>query len=241
MPYRKQQFVNNEIYHIILRGIDDNLIFRDIDDYYRGIFSIYEFNNAKPVEIWLRRKQRQKEKALEVLGSPASQSASQSRERLIDVLVFCFMPNHIHLLLRQVKENSLTRFMQKVGTGYGKYFNKKYMRKGYVFQNRFSAVHIKNDTQLKIVFTYIHINPVSLVEPRWKKIGIRDSEKVSEFLENYKWSSYLDYIDKKNFPSVTEREFMLKIMGGKQGCREFIKNWVEYKKEIAKFPDLLLE
>ncbi len=237
MPYRKQQFINGEIYHIILRGLDNNLIFKDIDDYYRGIFSVYEFNNTKPIEIWLRRKQRKKEKAL---GGPASQYF-QEREQLVEVLAFCFMPNHIHLLLRQFKDGGITKFMSKVGTGYGRYFNRKYKRKGYVFQNRFSAVHIKDEIQLKVVFNYIHTNPISFIEPKWKEIGIKNSEKVIEYLENYKWSSYLDYVDIKNFPSVTKREFMLKVMGGKKGCEEFLKNWVECKKEIAKFPSLLLE
>jgi len=231
MPYRKQQFANGEVCHIILRGIDDNLIFKDIDDYYRGIFSIYEFNNAKPVEIWIRRKQRKKEKLLEgALRGRASQYLQQ-REQLVEVLAFCFMPNHIHLLLKQLKDNGITKFMSKVGTGYGGYFNRKYNRKGYVFQNRFSAVHIKDEGQLKVVFTYIHTNPISLIEPKWKELGIKNPEEVIEFLENYKWSSYLDYIDKNNFPSVTEREFILKIIGGEHGCRDFIKNWIEHKRE----------
>lgn len=234
MPYRKQQFENNGVYHTILRGIDDNLIFKDTDDYYRGIFSIYEFNNTKPIEIWLRRKQRKKEKAL---GDPVS----QSRECLVEILAFCFMPNHIHLLLKQKKENGITKFMQKVGVGYGGYFNRKYNRKGYVFQNRFLAVPIKDDVQLKIVLNYIHSNPISLIEPNWKELGIKNPKKVTKFLENYKWSSYLDYIGKNNFPSVTERELILKTMGGEQGCKDFIANWIEHKREIAKFSNLFLE
>jgi len=240
MPYRKQQFTNDEIYHIILRAIDDNLIFKDTDDYYRGIFSIYEFNNVKPIEIWLRRKQRKREKAL---GGPSSQfrAFSQFREKLVDILAFCFMPNHIHLLLKQIKENGITQFMRKVGTGYAGYFNRKYQRKGYVFQNRFLAARIKDNAQLKIVFTYIHTNPISLIEPKWKEIGIKDSKKVIKFLEDYKWSSYPDYINKKNFSSVTERELMLKIMEGEEGCKSFVENWVKYKEEIAKFSDLFLE
>jgi len=234
MPYRREQFVNNEIYHIILRGLDDNLIFKDVDDYYRGVFSIYEFNNKKPVEIWLRRHQRQKEKAL---GGPSS----QTRELLVEILTFCFMPNHFHLLLKQSKEEGIVKFMRKVGTGYAGYFNRKYNRKGHVFQNRFFSALIKNDEQLKNVFTYIHTNPISIIEPNWKERGIKDSGKTFRFLENYKWSSYPDYIRKNNFPSVTEREFMLKIIGGEEGCKDFIKNWIRYKKEIGKFSSLFLE
>ena len=60
MPYRKEQFVNGEIYHVIVRAIDDNVIFKDINDHYRGIFSIYEFNNSKQVVIRERREARAK-------------------------------------------------------------------------------------------------------------------------------------------------------------------------------------
>jgi len=237
MPYRKQQFVNEEIYHIVLRGIDDNLIFKDIDDYYRGIFSIYEFNTTKPVTIQSRRKIRATIKK----KNRGRASILDERDKLVEVLAFCFMPNHIHLLLKQLKSGGITKFMSKVGTGYGRYFNKKYNRRGYVFQNRFLAVHIKDDEQLKTVFVYIHTNPIALIEPNWKEKGIKNPKKIIKSLENYKWSSYSDYILKKNFPSITNRDFLLKIMKGKRGCKEFVDYWVKYKGEIRKFANLSLE
>ncbi len=239
MPYRKQQFANNEIYHIVLRGLDDNLIFKDINDYYRGIFSIYEFNNLKPVSI--RERRRIINRLKKTSRGRASANLVDMRERLVDILVFCFMPNHMHLLIRQLKENGVTKFMSKLGTGLGSYLNKKYQRRGYVFQNRFSSVHIKNDEQLKIVFAYIHTNPLSLVYSKWKKIRIENLEGVYSFLEVYKWSSYLDYIGIKNFPSITERNFILDLMNGNQGCRDFIKYWINYKGEPESYSNLFLE
>lgn len=122
--------------------------------------------------------------------------------------------------------------MRKFGAGYAAYFNKKYNRKGHLFQGRFHAVYIKNNEQLKAVFVYIHTNGVSLVEPGWKERGISNPKRVLEFLENYKWSSYPDYIGKKNFPSVTKRSFFLKIMGKEKGCKNFVEAWVKYKKEL---------
>lgn len=239
MPYRKQEFTNGGIYHIVLRAIDNNLIFKDINDYYRGIFSIYEFNNSNPVHIWLRRKQRIKEKALR---DPLSQQTLQNnRELLVEILAFCLMPNHIHLLLRQIKEGGISKFMMKVGAGYGGYFNRKYERKGYFFQNRFRSVPIKNDNQLLIVFNYIHTNPISLIVPKWKEIGIENPEKAIKFLEQYKWSSYSDYISIKNFPSVTERNFMLEVLNGEQSCKNLINSWVMYKKQLSYYKDLFLE
>ncbi len=245
MPYRREQFVNGEIYHIVVRGIDNNLLFKDLDDYYRGIFSIYEFNNANPVSIKERRKRI--EFAKKILREKqhrgrVSVLLPDKRERLVDVFCFSFMPNHLHLLLKQLKDGGISQFMKKLDGGYGRYFNEKYNRKGYVFQSRFVSVHIETDDQLKIVFVYIHTNPISLIEPKWKEIGIKNPDKVIKFLENkHRWSSYFDYIGKKNFPSVTERDFMLKVIGGEQGCKDFIKNWVRYKGELREFSEIALE
>jgi len=235
MSIKRPQLVNDEIYHIITRGVGDSLIFKNKDDYYRGIFSLYEFNTTEPIEI---RKQREKRKVSKDSGGLTS---ADTRDLLVEILAFCFMPNHIHLLIRQLKENSITQFMRKFGTGYAGYFNKKYNRKGHLFQGKFQAVHVQDDEQLKTVFVYIHANGISLIEPGWKENGIGNPKKVIKFLENYKWSSYPDYIGRKNFPSITNREFLLKVMGGEKGCKEFIGNWVKYKVEIKKLAKTILE
>jgi len=240
MPYRKEQFVNDGIYHVILRGLDDNLIFKDINDYYRGIFSIYEFNNAKSIEIRKRRKARRKEKKIEKSGSPSS-APFDKRDKLVEVLCFCFMPNHIHLLIKQLKDEGIMKFMRKAGTGYAKYFNGKYKRKGYVFQNRFRSVCVRDDKQLQTVFNYIHLNPASLIEPGWKETGIKNQTGVIDFLKDYKWSSYKDYIGENNFPSVTERNLISEFLGGFGGCSLSLKNWIEYKKAPDENQELLLE
>jgi putative transposase len=234
MPIKRPSLVNNEIYHIVIRGVENSLIFKDESDYYRGIFSIYEFNNGKPVEIRERRKQRKLEKA-------SGGMSSDTRDLLVEILAFCFMPNHIHLLVKQLKKDGISEFMRKVGTGYASYFNKKYARKGHLFQARFGAVHIKTEEQFKNVFVYIHTNPSSLVNPDWKEKGIKDPRKVIEFLGNYRWSSYLDYIGEKNFPSVTNRKLLSKILEGEKGCQKFVENWILYKAEIKDLGLVVLE
>lgn len=237
MPYRKEQFTTGEYYHLVIRGIDDNKLFKNIDDHYRGIFSIYEFNTTKKVEIRKRRKDRVKHKTR---GHPESVDL---RDKLVEIIAFCLMPNHLHLLVKQLKDGGVIKFMSKLGIGYGKYFNTKYKRRGYVFQNRFVAVHIKNEKQLIAVLIYIHTNPISLIEPRWKENGIRNIEKALKFLKNYKWSSHSDYSGEKNFPSVTERNFFLEIMNGQQGYEKFFRDWLEYKsrKSFKDFSEIFLE
>ncbi len=224
MPIKRPHLANNEIYHIIIRGVGDSLIFKDVDDYYRAIFSIYEFNTTNPIEI---RKQREKRKSIKKTGEHLF---VDSRDPLVEILAFCFMPNHIHLLVRQIKDNGITRFMKKLGSGYATYFNKKYNRKGHLFQNRFQAVHIKDDIQLKMTFIYIHINPISLVEPKYKEKGVKNFKKAIKFLDDYKWSSYQDYFGKSNFPSVTKRDFILKEIGGEKKSKELIADWIKNNK-----------
>ena len=234
MPIRRPPLVNKEIYHVIIRAVGDTLIFKDESDYYRGIFSIYEFNNTMAVVMRERRKARLKEK--QALGK----SFFDVRDLFVEILAFCFMPNHIHLLLKQLKDGGISNFIRKLGAGEVGYSNKKYNRKGPLFA-KFRAVHIKDDNQLNTVFAYIHSNPISLIEPGWKEIGIKNAGEAEKFLENYKWSSYQDYIGKKNFPSVIKKDFLSETLGGEADCREIVKNWIEYKKNIENYHELFLE
>ena len=130
--------------------------------------------------------------------------------------------------------------MKKVNGGYAKYFNEKYNRMGHLF-NKFRAVHIEDDKQLRNAFLYVHANLISLIEPGWKEKGIKDAKKTIEFLENSKRHSYMDYLGKKAFPSVTQRDFLLQFMGGPEGCRVGMDEWVKYKKQLNDFEKIALE
>jgi putative transposase len=235
MPIKRPVLKNDEIYHVVIRGTGDSVIFKDKDDYYRGVFSLFEFNDKHGVLIRERRRHRLEAKAR------GEQDFTAKREKLVEILAFCFMPNHIHLLLRQIKDNGITDFMRKLGAGYGRYFNEKYGRQGHLFQGRFRVIHIKNEEQLRSVFVYIHANPISLIEPGWKEKGIKNPKRVVRFLENYKWSSYQDYIGKKNFPSVTERAFFSEFFGGENYCKNAVNEWIKYKSQFRGFDDVVLE
>jgi putative transposase len=255
MPKEPRQFINGEIYHIVLRRVGNELLFGDIDDYYRGIFYIYECNTTQPITIRERRRQREQfKKIIRQIEADIGQTPVKTaelkekvvwkdeRDPLVEVLAFCLMPNHIHLLVRQLKEGGISKFIQKIASGYAAYFKKKYgiKMKGHFFQDRFSAIHIKNEDQLRVVFVYIHTNPTLLAEPEWKEKGVKEPDKVIKFLEEYKWSSYSDYLGKKNFPSVSEREFILKVMEGAEGCKEWVEGWIKHKAEIKKLMEKFL-
>lgn len=115
--------------------------------------------------------------------------------------------------------------MQKLGTGYTNYFNKKYERVGSLFQGRFKAVLISEEAHFIHLPFYIHTNPIDLIYGSSTSI---DWRKKVEFLENYRWSSFSDYIGKKNFPSITSREFLLEFF---EGPKEYKKATIEWLKE----------
>ncbi len=235
MPIIRPQFVNGEIYHIVTRGVEKRSIFQGDSDYYRAIFSLFEFNDDKNVIIRDRRRDRLFHKKL------GQEQFSANRDLIVEILVFCLMSNHIHLLLRQLKECGISKFMRKFGAGYVTYFNKKYERVGHLFQGRFRAVHIQTNKQLQNTFVYIHTNPTEIIEPGWKEEGIQNPKEAIKFLEGYKWSSYPDYIGKKNFPSVTNRKFLVRTMGGVENCKSFVNNWIKYKGEIKALKDVAIE
>jgi len=222
------KFQNNRLYHIYNRGTEKRQIFLDNSDYTRFIHYLYEFNDSRVIPNFSR--------DIYVGGGTSNMKA---RDLLVEIIAFCLMPNHFHLILRQLKDGGITKFMRKLGTGYTMYFNKKNERNGVLFQGKFKAISIESDEYLTHLSRYIHINPVELIEVGWKKDGIKDWNKVNEFLQNYRWSSYLDYIGIKNFPSVTNREIINSYFQNEQSYKNFINQWLN--KDLEFIGEIILE
>lgn len=241
MAERKIQFANGEIYHIVMRAVDGVNLFRDKQDYLRMIRDLFEFNNINLTSSIFRVNYYRARINVTRKGRVTLVAESRrKRKLLVEILAFCLMPNHIHLLLRQLRESGISKFIQKFG-GYTSYYNKRYQKKGHLFQGKFKAVHIRTNEQLQAVFVYIHTNPIAIIFPGWKEKGIKDFKKAKNYIENYRWSSYPDYLGKKNFPSITSRDFLKKVMGEPKDCRKFVNDWLRYKQELANFDDVLLE
>ena len=181
---RKTRFAPNEYYHIYNRGTEKRDIFMSSRDYDRLLCLLYACNQSDTVV------QVQNKTLLELT------KIKNGSKPLVEIAAYCLMPNHFHLLIREKEENGVSRFMQKVTTGYTMYFNKKFERTGSLFQGAFKATHVKEDRYLKYLISYIHLNPIKLIEPEWKEVGISDLNGSQKYLDNYKYSSYLDYQNK---------------------------------------------
>jgi putative transposase len=157
-----------------------------------------------------------------------------SRIPLVAIGAYCLMPNHFHILIREIAKDGISQFMRKLSTAYAMYFNKKYDRSGTLFQGRFKSSRVTNDNYLKYLFAYIHLNPVKLINPDWKKTGIQDIEQARDYLGNYHYSSYFDFIGKERHEKVIlnrDSEIFPQYFDDFKEFGEFIDAWFSYSNE----------
>jgi len=141
MPIRNiiKPYVAESFYHLYNRGWNKGRIFLDNSDYEYFEYLLTRTLSGAPVKdskgrefVWLRPR--------------------------LELNAYCLMPNHFHMLVYQYDETAITDLMRSVIIGYGMYFNKKYDRRGAVFESSFKAVIMGGDDQLQHITRYIHLN-----------------------------------------------------------------------------------
>lgn len=142
-------FALGEYYHVYNRGVEKRVIFDSDFDYQRFLLLLLLANDDKPIEIHQL-----------LRDYTISELIANKRQSIVKVVSFCLMPNHYHLLLKETSEKGISKFMHKLGTGYSLYYNLKNERSGSLFQGTYRAKHAKDDTYLKYLFEYIHLNPI---------------------------------------------------------------------------------
>ena len=184
-------FSPEEYYHCYCRGTEKRKVFLDKKDYQRFIHLLFMCNSENKIHL----SDYGKKSFVEIFEIDRGKT-------LVDVGAYCLMPNHFHLLLKETGDGNISLFMQKVMTAYTMYFNKKYERTGSLFESKFRAQHAKGDNYLKYLFSYIHLNPVKLINSKWKEDGIKNRIQTKKFLYQYEYSSYLDYMEKQRAQKI---------------------------------------
>jgi putative transposase len=182
---RKVVLSVGEFYHIYNRGVEKKQIFLDKYDYDRFVTLLLLTNlpGALDIREFERLKKHKKGGTL----------VKKEQQTLVDIGAYCLMPNHFHLLVYEKTEGGITKFMHKLTTAYTMYFNKKYERVGPLLQGTFKSEHADSDDYLKYLFSYIHLNPLKIFNKNWRESCKSDSVSKKSFLDNYVYSSYLDY------------------------------------------------
>lgn len=230
---QKPPFVDKEIYHIYNRGVEKRSIFSGNKDRFRFIHDLFEFNDVNPTSnnnYFLSKSHEYIEVQPRYIKRP--------RKLIVEILAFCLMSNHFHLLLRQKRKGGIINFMKKLGTGYTMYFNKKHERVGPLFQGRFKAVHVGSDEYFRHLCHYIHLNPLDMTMPEWREGKIKNHNSAMAYLKNYRWSSFQDYSSIKNFPSVISKDLVSEVFENKY--KQDLEDWLR-DINFESIQDLLLE
>lgn len=201
---RRVKFAPNSIYHIYNRGVEKRRIFVDDRDRWRFVQGLFLFNDerAKANLLWRIERENAGRINFRILREFMEKNEAD-RKPLVRIIADCLMPNHFHLILEELADNGISKFMHKLGTGFAMYFNKRYERVGSLFQGRFKAVHVDNDAYLKNLLVYVNvINPAELIEPNFKEEGLKDIESVMSFTKNFVWSTNQEYLGLRDSPIV---------------------------------------
>jgi putative transposase len=245
---RKDIFIEGEYYHLYNRGNSKQKIFLDDRDRDRFVKLLYLHNSKKNINF-----------RDDIVQKNINAWDFDRGEPIVSIGAWVLMPNHFHLLVtiprpptsdiggtkkgeRNVAEekmNEISFFMKKLLTSYSKYFNTKYKRTGGLFETNFRSSHANTDRYTKYIFSYIHLNPIKLIDSKWKEEGIENLQKTKDFLNEYQWSSYSDYFDpgrisgkilsKKDFPGYFDN---------KKVFQKEIFEWLSYSPAPSPMSDI---
>ena len=193
MPSRNtiKTYADESYYHIYNRGVNKRLIFLDDKDYrvFLNLFKRY------------------------LSLSPTKDNKSREYEHLrgrVELLAYCLMPNHIHILVYVQEAKALSRLLSGVMTSYSMYFNKRYKRVGPLFQGRFKASLVSQDQYLLHISRYIHLNP-------------------SDY-KNYRYSSLYDYLGKRRTIWLQPKRILELFQH--DSYETFVSDYEEMKREL---------
>lgn len=219
MSIRKIPFVLGEYYHLYNRGNSKQKIFHNTEDYQRFVALLYTCNSESSFKMFLIESSSNKDPYLWERGRP-----------IVSIGAYCLMPNHFHLLITEKGDGGISKFIQKLSTAYVMYYNQKYERTGSLFEGKFKSEHLSTDRYLKYVFSYIHLNPIKLLQKDWKEAEIKNKREAVRYLDGYEYSSYLEYTGvKRKQNSILNRKDYPNYFPSIKNFKGEILDWINYQ------------
>lgn len=213
----------DEWYHCYNRGVDKRIVFRHTRDYERFLALLYTSNGSKSDAISSRFN-------LDLRSILAERD--DRGDPLVDIAVYCLMPSHVHLVLKQLVDGGIAKFMQKVFTAYTMYFNSRNARTGALFSGTYKAKHIDDDTYLKCVVPYVLLNPIELFQPKWKE-GDRDLVAAKKQLLEYQFSSAGSFAGKESLTAKITGAGIRDYYDRLPALEQMLQSATEYRKEYS--------
>ena len=211
-----------EVYHILTRSIAGFKIFNSDDDFFRMKEVLRFYQAEKQPASFSHLNRLSIEKAHVFRNKPTDKPDGN----LIEIIAYCLMPTHIHLVLRQLKDNGISKFMSNILNSYSRYFNLKHNRKGPLWEGRFKKIMVENDDQLLHLTRYIHLNPVTAY--------------LVNRPEDWFASSYHEYI-----MSVVQENRLCNctytLDTNPTSYKRFVEDNISYQRELAKIKHLAMD
>ncbi len=223
MPIRYTPLVTGNFYHTYNRGVARQPTFFTKRDYERMMLTFRFYRLRKPplkLSHYL-------ELSIEERNAWITRH-EQTLQKLVEIVCFVLLPNHFHMMLKQVNDGGITTFLRHVANSYTKYINTKQHRPGPLFQGEFKAVRVETNEQLLHVSRYIHLNPFT------------SSLVRKEDLQSYPWSSLPIYLGKSSMPYLSP-DIILDQFSSKQPYESFISDHADYAKKLEQIQHLLIE
>ena len=220
---RKDVLVTGEVYHVFSRSIAGYKVFNDDDDFTRmlQLLKYYQIKNDLRFSDFIETGLVQQEGF-----NNAFNIISKDKNKLVQIVAYCFMPTHIHLILKQLAEKGISTYMGNILNSYSRYFNTLHKRKGPLWESKFKNVRVANDDQLLHLTRYIHLNPTTA--------------SLSKKPEDWDYSSYNEYLSRGNkIHPISQFNDVIEIKS--PVYRKFVNDQISYQKELAKIKKLLLD
>jgi len=216
---RKEDFTVGSYVHIVKRGTRGLPIVRDDVDRFRFLLMLTHFNDTFSSPNWY--------KDLRVNNLHKSFKRPPhwpEQERLVNIIAFCLVENHFHLILQEIVAGNIARFMQKLSIGMAMKFNERYSEKGSLFQGAYRAKIISDDRYFRYVSTYVQLKNALDMYPGWQNNARNNFDHAYDWACAYPYSSLGDYAGSFDRP-IVEKEFFASLFAPKE-FREFCKDFV---------------
>lgn len=237
---RKEKFVIDNYYHIYNRGNRKAEIVRTTADKWRFMQALRFFNDSHSSTHILR------QISLAEPGSARLQKAESvfetgwprewpEREPLVKILCYSLIPNHFHLLLKEIRQDGIGKFMHKLGTGYTNFFNLKYHEVGRIFQGPYKAKLVSEENYLKYLAVYIQVINVLELYPGGFEQALKNFDEAIKLLDEYPFSSHPDYSGLRS-SLIIDKDILGEFFPTPNDYRKFIREMIIAKdyKEILK-------
>lgn len=189
--------------HVYVRGHSKHKIFLDEQDYLMFLKLLQRYLSA--------------EEARDPYGVPYPNFYNK-----LELLAYCLMPNHVHMLVYQRQPQAMAGLMRSVLISYSRYFNKRYKRSGALFESRYKASLISSEAYLDHISRYIHLNPrdwrdyeyssLPYYLQRTEESWIRPKRIIESFSSPEEYLEFVsDYVEQKKMMDILKQELANKI------------------------------